>query len=1257
MDTHIKTMKKSVRKILSIMLCLVLSVNVFMFAAPGTKKTVQAATTNQKNIAARADYMYNSTWVCKKTISGWRGNYTFYAGETYRLPYAWPVTTGAYIGFGVSVEDFLTAAANSSSVFYTNQSYYDGASYSYSTYYGSDCSSFVSWCWGISRNTTYGIPNQSTYIGGVTVNNCTYSLQLGDALNSNDHVVLVSDLKYDSNGAITQIEITEQTPPQMKRSYYTPTELSNKYYGSYSIYRYTGTVPAAPASQVETKPLPTKLADLGSSFTAKIDYPAAGKSITIYDPNDVKLYQSTTNNAQKWNFVKQSDGSYEITNVSYGTCLDVFDGSGDSGSNVQIWADNDTSAQRWFIYDVNGKYVLRPGCSTDCVLTIEGGGSADGTNAEISYYVADSSQMFNITKVESTGTTGGNTGGTGYDRGYAGGMAGDGKIYAHGFDLSSWQEGAVNFQAIKNAGYDFVILRAGTSKGKDKCFDTFYTQAKAAGLDVGAYYYSYALNVTESNTDANNMLSWIAGKTFEYPLYFDYEDPSQESLSNTEAKNICLTFMDKLANAGYLTGMYTGKYKSTVIPTSEICARYEIWIAHYYDYTYESKSSEYCTKYGMYQYTDRKTFSSYGPYDANVVFKDYPTIVKTYGFNGYSTTMDNEEEETTPEDGALNIGDDFYARFNNVGAGLNLSIYSTDKSVITYHASTSDAQQWHFVRQSDGSYEITNVGYSMCLTAGSGSGAAVTLAADNDSKAQRWFVYESGSSYILSPANAKTYVMGVEGDSTEEEAKIIITTNGDKKSQKFNINKMMYEMDAVDLGKNFVAYVKNVNSAKRLAIDSTNVVLATSASDSKQKWHFVRQSDGSYEIKNIKSYKCLEVKDDNASAGGDIQIYKDDNSTGQRWFVYEVLDGQYVFRPACSTDCVLDISNAGTADGAEAVTSTYVGSKSQMFMLSKQKPIVSTSLEAGEVTEPTEVKYTVKGANSATYSINGAKAVSFSSSVTLTVGNNTTDTIVITAKGDAGTTTKTYTYTLKKSLNGLNQADDGKWYYYVNGVVDTTYTGMVEKEDGVWYVKNGVLIDTYTGMLVYNGKWIYATNGKYDTSYTGMAKNSYGWWYIRKGNLDRTFTGMAKNAYGWWYMKDGKLDRTYTGMAKNAYGVWYMKDGKLDRTFTGMTLYGGKWIYVVEGKYDTSYTGMAKNSAGWWYINKGNLDRTYTGMAKNAYGWWYMKNGKLDRTYTGLSTNPYGTWYMKEGKLDTSFSGKIVFEGKTYTIEKGKVTN
>ena len=214
------------------------------------------ATSSQKNIIARANYMFNSTWICQDTRNGWRGKYTFNKGDTYHIPYGQPVRQGKYIGFQVTVDDFLEAAADANSEFYKYVSNYENGKTS--TYYASDCSAFVSWCWGLkTRATTGTISGVSTYISkvstddGVSTDNIVKNLQLGDCLNSttDGHVVLVTGLTYDSNGILTEIEITEQTPPQLKRTSYTPKKLLNKY-GSkgYSIYRYTDTVPDAPTS-------------------------------------------------------------------------------------------------------------------------------------------------------------------------------------------------------------------------------------------------------------------------------------------------------------------------------------------------------------------------------------------------------------------------------------------------------------------------------------------------------------------------------------------------------------------------------------------------------------------------------------------------------------------------------------------------------------------------------------------------------------------------------------------------------------------------------------------------------------------------------------------------------------------------------------------------------------------------------------------------------------------------------------------------
>lgn len=233
---------------------------------------------------------------------------------------------------------------------------------------------------------------------------------------------------------------------------------------------------------------------------------------------------------------------------------------------------------------------------------------------------------------------------TGYDRGYSGGKYGNstGKIYAEGLDISAWQ-GDFNFYNVKNAGYDYVILRCGTTSGKDSYFETNYQKAKNAGLDVGVYYYSYATTVSGAVQDANSCLSWISGKKFEYPIYFDYEDSSQDGLSQTTALNINLTFLDMVAEKGYLAGMYTGEYKSTTLPMSQICAKYEFWVASYYnDGLHTSRDVRYAAMAGMWQYTSTKYVNGVGPLDANVCYKDYPAIVKTYGFNGYSAGVEEE---------------------------------------------------------------------------------------------------------------------------------------------------------------------------------------------------------------------------------------------------------------------------------------------------------------------------------------------------------------------------------------------------------------------------------------------------------------------------------------------------------------------------------------------------------------------------------------------------------------------------------------
>ncbi len=239
-------MKLSVcKRVVSIVLALSMCLSFALFGEGGTVKT-HAATQSQQNIVNRADYLYSLTWVAQQTVTAHAYNYyyTFYKGNTYHLPYGQGATS-YYIGYGVSPQNFVKAANTPGSVFYQNKSYTGSW---YSTYYITDCSGFVSWCWGLTaKQSTRSLASYSSYVGAVTVNNIRNYLQLGDALNRYDyHVVLVTDLIYDASGNLTGIEITEQTVPETKRTIYTPAGLASAYASYDGIYRCKSSVPASP---------------------------------------------------------------------------------------------------------------------------------------------------------------------------------------------------------------------------------------------------------------------------------------------------------------------------------------------------------------------------------------------------------------------------------------------------------------------------------------------------------------------------------------------------------------------------------------------------------------------------------------------------------------------------------------------------------------------------------------------------------------------------------------------------------------------------------------------------------------------------------------------------------------------------------------------------------------------------------------------------------------------------------------------------
>ena len=126
-------------------------------------------------------------------------------------------------------------------------------------------------------------------------------------------------------------------------------------------------------------------------------------------------------------------------------------------------------------------------------------------------------------------------------------------------DISTGQ-GYVDFNKVKSAGYNYVILRAGFGREnsqKDNTFDRNYANAKASGLKVGVYWFSYSTSPSEAYREANACLYCLNGKQLDMPVYYDLEYQPAMSMSNSNYTQMALNFCSAIKKAGYKSGVYS----------------------------------------------------------------------------------------------------------------------------------------------------------------------------------------------------------------------------------------------------------------------------------------------------------------------------------------------------------------------------------------------------------------------------------------------------------------------------------------------------------------------------------------------------------------------------------------------------------------------------------------------------------------------------------------------------------------------------
>ncbi len=192
-----------------------------------------------------------------------------------------------------------------------------------------------------------------------------------------------------------------------------------------------------------------------------------------------------------------------------------------------------------------------------------------------------------------------------------------------GIDVSKWN-GNIDWNAVKNSGISFVIIRCGyrgSSQGaliEDSKFRSNIQGAQNAGLKVGVYFFTQAINEVEAVEEASMVINLIKGYNISYPVYLDVEasngrgDTINASQRTANIKAFCGT----IQNAGYKAGVYANRNWFVEKMNVSQLTGYRIWLAQY-----ASSVSYSASRYDMWQYTAKgKVTGISGSVDMNICY-------------------------------------------------------------------------------------------------------------------------------------------------------------------------------------------------------------------------------------------------------------------------------------------------------------------------------------------------------------------------------------------------------------------------------------------------------------------------------------------------------------------------------------------------------------------------------------------------------------------------------------------------------------
>lgn len=204
-------------------------------------------------------------------------------------------------------------------------------------------------------------------------------------------------------------------------------------------------------------------------------------------------------------------------------------------------------------------------------------------------------------------------------------------------DVSRYQ-GAIDWAQVAAAGYKGAMLKTVSTNHKlskradglyiDPTFEDNYRNAKAAGLDVGVYYYTYATSEAMADAELALVRQAVYGKELTMPLAVDVEENKLKPMSTLDLTNLTAYALEQVEKMGFYAQLYTyAHYSNMELDMGRLANRWDVWLA---DYT--GKTPNVTFNYNAHQHTSKGSVPGItGNVDLNVTTLNYPKIIRKKG--------------------------------------------------------------------------------------------------------------------------------------------------------------------------------------------------------------------------------------------------------------------------------------------------------------------------------------------------------------------------------------------------------------------------------------------------------------------------------------------------------------------------------------------------------------------------------------------------------------------------------------------------